>query len=81
MTSRVRQGQIVFGIIAACLGTEPGPAAAQAPQGQWDVTQPRGQTREIDFMTDEGTYMSVDLSPDGQWLVFDLLGQIGRAHV
>jgi Tol biopolymer transport system component len=44
----------------------------------WDVTQPRGKTREIDFTTEEGTYMSVDLSPDGQWLVFDLLGHVYR---
>jgi Tol biopolymer transport system component/imidazolonepropionase-like amidohydrolase len=35
-------------------------------------------TREIDFTTDEGTWMSVDISPDGRWLVFDLLGQIYR---
>lgn len=80
MTSRARQGPIVFGIIAACLATDPWPAAAQTPQGQWDITQPRGQTREIDFMTDEGTYMSVDLSPDGQWLVFDLLGHVYRVR-
>ena len=44
----------------------------------WDVTKPRGQTREIDFTTTEGTWMSVDLSPDGQWIVFDLLAHIYR---
>lgn len=31
---------------------------------------------KIEFATDEGTWMSVDLSPDGQWIVFDLLGDI-----
>ncbi|MGH7718692.1 MAG: TolB family protein, partial [Gemmatimonadaceae bacterium] len=50
------------------------PAAAPA----WDVTQPRGRTRQIDFTTTEGTWMSVDLSPDGRWIVFDLLGHIYR---
>src|SRR5688572_4857668 len=39
---------------------------------------PETPTREIDFETDEGTWMSVDLSPDGRWIAFDLLGQIYR---
>src|SRR2546427_41572 len=51
---------------------------AQSPDGRWDPTQPRGKTREIDFTTDEGTWMSMDLSPDGQWIVFDLLGHVYR---
>ena len=44
----------------------------------WDVSQPRGKTRDIDFKTDEGTWMSVALSPDGSWIVFDMLGHIYR---
>ena len=45
-------------------------------RGAWDVTLARGKTREIDFTTTEGTWMSADLSPDGTWLAFDLLGHI-----
>jgi len=30
----------------------------------------------IKFTTDEGTWMSLDVSPDGQWIIFDLLGDI-----
>jgi hypothetical protein len=43
------------------------PLAAQAqPQPPaWDVTQPRGKTSTIDFTVEEGTWMSVDQSPDG----------------
>ena len=44
----------------------------------WDVTAPRGETREIDFTTSEGTWMSVDISADGAWVVFDLLGHVYR---
>lgn len=33
-------------------------------------------TRTIAFTTDEGSYMNVDVSPDGRTLLFDLLGDI-----
>ena len=52
------------------------PATDSAARGSWDVTLARGTTRDIDFTTSEGTWMSADLSPDGSWLVFDLLGHI-----
>ena len=42
----------------------------------WDVTKARGQTKVVDFTTDEGTWMSVDISADGQWVVFDLLANV-----
>src|ERR1700722_9019853 len=32
--------------------------------------------RTIAFSTDEGSYMNVDVSPDGKTLVFDLLGDL-----
>ena len=54
------------------------PAIAQDTTNAWDVTLARGETREIDFTTEEGTWMSVDISPDGQWIVFDLLAHIYR---
>lgn len=33
-------------------------------------------TRTISFTTDEGSYMNVDISPDGKTLLFDLLGDL-----
>jgi hypothetical protein len=33
-------------------------------------------TRTLNFTTDEGTWISTDVSPDGQTLVFDLLGDL-----
>lgn len=55
------------------------PASAQdRPAHEWDITRPRGETREISFTTTEGTWMSVDVSPDGRWIVFDLLGHVYR---
>jgi Tol biopolymer transport system component len=54
------------------------PLWSQEPPDSWDPTRPRGETRLIDFTTEEGTWMSVDISPDGQWIVFDLLGHVYR---
>jgi Tol biopolymer transport system component/imidazolonepropionase-like amidohydrolase len=54
---------------------------AQTGDKTWDVTQPRGKTKTIDFTVDEGTWMSVDVAPDRQWIVFDLLGHIYRLPI
>jgi Tol biopolymer transport system component len=53
-------------------------SAQEAGSSPWDVTKARGTTRTIDFTTTEGTEMSVDISGDGRWIVFDLLGHIYR---
>jgi Tol biopolymer transport system component len=37
---------------------------------------PLKPTREIKFSTNEGTWMSVDVSPDGKTIAFDLMGDI-----
>jgi hypothetical protein len=62
----------------AAQGGGPPPGENAAGRVQWDVTQPRGKTRDIDFTISEGTWMSGDLSPDRTWIAFDLLGHIYR---
>ncbi len=56
------------------------PAIAQegaAADDKWDITAPRGFTiRQVPIRTDEGTWMDVAVSPDGQTLAFSLLGDI-----
>ena len=43
---------------------------------KWDVSAKHGPSSDVEFVTSEGTWMAVDVSPDGQWIVFDLLGDI-----
>ncbi len=43
---------------------------------KWDVSKPTGPTTEVPIDTDEGTWLSLDVSPDGQRIIFDLLGDL-----
>jgi imidazolonepropionase-like amidohydrolase/Tol biopolymer transport system component len=43
---------------------------------KWDVTDPTGPTTPLAFDTSEGTWMNVDVSPDGTQVVFDLVGDV-----
>jgi imidazolonepropionase-like amidohydrolase/Tol biopolymer transport system component len=58
------------------------PAASPAEEGKekeakkWDVADPPGPKQDVAIDTDAGTWMSVDVSPDGRDIVFDLLGDI-----
>ncbi|MEQ9310883.1 MAG: amidohydrolase family protein [Balneolaceae bacterium] len=46
-------------------------------QDKWDVSNPElGNTTSLSFTTDEGTWMNLDVSPDGKHIIFDLLGDI-----
>lgn len=49
-----------------------------AQKEKWDVANPPGNWdyETLKFNTDEGTWMNLDVSPDGKTIVFDLLGDI-----
>jgi imidazolonepropionase-like amidohydrolase/Tol biopolymer transport system component len=45
---------------------------------KWDVSNPNGGVpyHDVSFTTSEGTWIDLDVSPDGNTLAFDLLGDI-----
>ncbi|HYM33942.1 MAG TPA: hypothetical protein VET48_01030, partial [Steroidobacteraceae bacterium] len=61
-------------VTLACLSTIC--SAAEPEKKKWDVNNPPGERAEVSIDTRTGTWMSVDVSPDGKQVLFDLLGDL-----
>lgn len=67
-------GRHAIGVALGLLLTSPVASAST----NWDVTNTGQPEQSVEFTVTEGTWMSVDVSPDGKTLLFDLLGDIYR---
>src|SRR5262245_42693974 len=54
----------------------PKDASKKKPDPAADINKPRADARKLTFSTSEATWSSVDVSPGGQTIVFDVLGDI-----
>ena len=61
--------------VVLCAGSV---AAQDRPDSSkpWSVEADHGPSRVVSFTTDEGTWLSLDVSPDGHTVVFSLLGDL-----
>lgn len=73
MHRSVRFARAFSGLIACTMAVS-GPAFAASDA--WDVTDTGQPYLDAEFTLDEGTWMDVDVSPDGNRILFVLLGDI-----
>jgi imidazolonepropionase-like amidohydrolase/Tol biopolymer transport system component len=74
---------VAIGALLALAGST-APAVAEPTTGAqeadtattWDVANPPGWDETREFTVSEGTWMTVDVSPDGSMIAFDMLGDI-----
>ena len=73
VVSRVLSISLIFGVPASAVA-QPAPDSTRRTAPNSDL--PLIPTRPLKFTTDEGTWISLDVSPDGKTIVFDLLGDL-----
>lgn len=65
-----------FLILSGLLVAQSASSKDEVDAKKWDVGKPPGDTRRIQFEVNQGTWMNLDVSPDGQHIAFDLLGDL-----
>lgn len=63
-------------IVASLMAISAAVSAADAPKKKWDVNSPPGESKTAKLDIKTGTWMSVDVSPDGKQIIFDVLGDL-----
>jgi Tol biopolymer transport system component/imidazolonepropionase-like amidohydrolase len=70
---------IVPNVVHAHSAGEPAAAGSQEKKpAKLDINAVPENARKVEFSTSEGTWLSIDVSPDGAWVLFDLLGDLYR---
>lgn len=65
----------IFSVLPIGSGIQAQENAAKTENKKEKKGLPLKTERKVEFTTDEGTWMSLDLSPDGKTIIFDLLGE------
>ncbi len=66
----------IAGVLLALSSTALHAAADKKDEKKWDVANPPGAWASVPIDTSETTWSSVDISPDGKTIVFDMLGDL-----
>ncbi|MBC7553347.1 MAG: PD40 domain-containing protein, partial [Taibaiella sp.] len=61
------------GVLLVCLAVT---GSRGEDKKKWEVNKPGGPGKDVAFTVNEGTWINLDVSPDGKEIAFDLLGDI-----
>jgi imidazolonepropionase-like amidohydrolase/Tol biopolymer transport system component len=62
--------------VSLALGQANAESTDKKDEQKWQVDSPKGQFVDAKISVEQGTWMNIDISPDGKTIVFDLLGDI-----
>src|SRR3546814_1563469 len=75
--SRVASARASTLALSTSFGAQAAPDADGKNEDKWGLVAPPGlATRKDQLSVDEGSWMNVDVAPDGRTIAFDLLGDI-----
>jgi imidazolonepropionase-like amidohydrolase/Tol biopolymer transport system component len=63
-------------VCVSLIGSSSLMASEEDTKSKWDVNKTPGTSTNVKIDTKTGTWMSVDVSPDGKNIIFDLLGDL-----
>ncbi|SET71449.1 amidohydrolase family protein [Thalassotalea agarivorans] len=63
-------------LVPSALAADANKAEEKKENKAWSVNEPMGEFKTVDINVTNGTWLNIDISPDGKTLVFDLLGDI-----
>jgi Tol biopolymer transport system component/imidazolonepropionase-like amidohydrolase len=67
---------VVFAPAAFAAAADSAKADSAAKDTPWKVEDEHGPSEMVSFTTDEGTWLALDVSPDGRQIVFAMLGDL-----
>src|SRR4051794_3160102 len=70
---------LMASVLCSVLVVGQAPASPEKPKDEkpkWDVNNPPGPRTTVQIDTRTGTWMNLDMSPEGDEIVFELLGDI-----
>ena len=73
---RILAASVVLTSLAICQTPAPTPEKPKDESPKWDVNNPPGPRNTVRIDTRMGTWMNLDVSPQGDEIVFELLGDI-----
>lgn len=71
---------LTFGSASSALAQDD-TTASEYNVEEWDVLNPPFALKEVTIKTDETTWSSLNISPDGKYMVFDMLGDLYKVSV